>query len=73
MLLEMLNILEHFDLGALEHNSAEYLRIVAEAMKRATIDKDAHVGDPKFVDGAGRAADLEGLRQDDGRRDHRAA
>ena len=31
------------------HNSAEYLRIVSEAMKRATIDKDAHVGDPKFV------------------------
>jgi gamma-glutamyltranspeptidase / glutathione hydrolase len=49
MLLEMLNILENFDLGALEHNSAEYVRIVSEAMKRATIDKDAHVGDPKFV------------------------
>ncbi|WIM13958.1 MAG: gamma-glutamyltranspeptidase/glutathione hydrolase [Enhydrobacter sp.] len=49
MLVEMLNILENFDLGALEHNSAEYVRIVAEAMKRATIDKDAHVGDPKFV------------------------
>ena len=50
LLLEMLNILEHFDLGKLEHNSAEYVRIVAEAMKRATIDKDRHVGDPKFVD-----------------------
>ena len=41
MLIEMLNILEKFDLGALGHNSAEYMRIVAEAMKRATIDKDA--------------------------------
>ena len=50
MLLEMLNILENFDLAALEHNSTEYLRVVSEAMKRATIDKDAHVGDPKFVD-----------------------
>ena len=50
MLLEMLNILENFDLRGLEHNSTEYLRIVSEAMKRATIDKDAHVGDPKFVD-----------------------
>jgi gamma-glutamyltranspeptidase/glutathione hydrolase len=50
MLIEMLNILENFDLGSMEHNSAEYLRIVSEAMKRATIDKDAHVGDPKFVD-----------------------
>ncbi len=50
MLLEMLNILEHFDLPALGHNSAEYLRVVAEAMKQATIDKDRHIGDPDFVD-----------------------
>jgi len=50
MLLEMLNILENFDLRKIGHNSAEYLRVVSEAMKRATIDKDAHVGDPKFVD-----------------------
>ena len=49
MLIEMLNILENFDLRGMEHGSAEYLRIVSEAMKRATIDKDAHVGDPKFV------------------------
>ena len=49
MLIEMLNILENFDLRGMEHNSAEYLRIVSEAMKRATVDKDAHVGDPKFV------------------------
>jgi gamma-glutamyltranspeptidase / glutathione hydrolase len=50
LLLEMLNVLEHFELAKLEHNSAEYIRIVAEAMKRATVDKDRHVGDPKFVD-----------------------
>jgi gamma-glutamyltranspeptidase/glutathione hydrolase len=50
MLLEMLNILEHFPLASLEHNSAEYVRLVAEAMKRATIDKDRHVGDPRFVE-----------------------
>ena len=50
MLLEMLNVLERFALGGLEHNSAAYIRVVAEAMKRATIDKDRHVGDPKFVD-----------------------
>jgi gamma-glutamyltranspeptidase/glutathione hydrolase len=49
MLIEMLNILENFDIGALEHGSAEHLRIVVEAMKRATIDKDLKVGDPKFV------------------------
>ena len=49
MLVEMLNILENFDLGALGHNSTEYIRTVAEAMKAATADKDAHVGDPAFV------------------------
>lgn len=50
MLIEMLHVLEHFDLAALGHNTAAYIRVVAEAMKRATIDKDAHVGDPAFVD-----------------------
>ena len=50
MLLEMLNVLESFDLAALGHNTIEYIRIVSEAMKRATIDKDTHVGDPGFVD-----------------------
>lgn len=50
MLLEMLNVLEHFDLAGLGHNTPEYMRIVAEAMKHATIDKEAHVGDPAFVD-----------------------
>ncbi|AOB31449.1 gamma-glutamyltransferase [Bordetella sp. H567] len=50
MLIEMLNILEHFDLAGLGHNSPEYIRVVCEAMKRATADKDRHIGDPKFVD-----------------------
>lgn len=50
MVLEMLNVLEHFDLAGLGHNSPAYIRTVAEAMKRATIDKDRHVGDPMFVD-----------------------
>lgn len=49
MLIEMLNILECFDLAALGHNAPEYIRVVAEAMKIATADKDAHVGDPRFV------------------------
>src|SRR3546814_7583616 len=49
-LLEMLNILENFDLFEMGHNSADYIVTVAEAMKRATVDKDAHVGDPDFFD-----------------------
>ena len=50
MLIEMLNILENFDLRGLGHNSSDYVRVLAEAMKHATIDKDHHVGDPNFVD-----------------------
>lgn len=50
MLLEMLNILEEFDLAGMGHNSAEYIRIVSEVMKRATSDKDAMIGDPDFFD-----------------------
>jgi gamma-glutamyltranspeptidase / glutathione hydrolase len=50
MLVQMLNILEQFDLPAIGHNTPEYVRIVAEAMKIATADKDAYVGDPHFVD-----------------------
>ena len=50
MILEMLNILEHFDLSAMGHNSAQYIATVAEAMKYATIDKDQFMGDPNFID-----------------------
>jgi gamma-glutamyltranspeptidase/glutathione hydrolase len=46
---EMLRILERFDLVALGHNSADYIRAVAEAMKIAGRDKEAHIGDPDFV------------------------
>ena len=49
MLLQMLNVLEHFDLAALGHNTPEYLRVVCEAMKRATVDKDRYLGDPAFL------------------------
>jgi len=50
MILEMLNILESFDLASMGHNSAAYIAVVSEAMKRATIDKDRKMGDPNFVD-----------------------
>lgn len=38
--LQALNILEQFDLRALEHNSPEFVHLVAEAMKLAFIDED---------------------------------
>ncbi|MEO0621278.1 MAG: gamma-glutamyltransferase [Pseudomonadota bacterium] len=50
MLLEMLNILECFDLAAMGHNSPDYIATVSEAMKIATVDKDTHLGDPRFVE-----------------------
>jgi gamma-glutamyltranspeptidase/glutathione hydrolase len=50
MVAEMLRILERFDLVGLEHNSAEYIRVVSEAMRIATRDKDEHISDPRFVD-----------------------
>jgi gamma-glutamyltranspeptidase/glutathione hydrolase len=50
MLLQMLNILENFDLAARGHNTPAYIRTVCEAMKRATVDKDRHVGDPAFFE-----------------------
>ncbi len=50
MIIEMLNILENFDLAAMGHNSPDYIATVAEAMKIATVDKDNKVGDPRFVD-----------------------
>jgi gamma-glutamyltranspeptidase/glutathione hydrolase len=50
MVLQMLNILENFDLAAMGHNSPDYIRTVAEAMKISTVDKDRSVGDPRFVD-----------------------
>lgn len=50
MVLQMLKFLEQFDLSSMEHNSPEYLQVVCEVMKKATIDKDRYLGDPKFFD-----------------------
>jgi gamma-glutamyltranspeptidase/glutathione hydrolase len=44
--LEMLNILEGFDLKALGHNSAAYLHLLVEAKKIAFADRDAWIADP---------------------------
>ncbi|TQI74760.1 gamma-glutamyltransferase 1 [Bosea sp. AK1] len=49
-LIQLLHVLEGFDIGALEHNGTEHLRILTEALKRVTIDKDTHIGDPEFVE-----------------------
>jgi gamma-glutamyltranspeptidase / glutathione hydrolase len=48
-LLQTLNILEHFDLQQLGHNSADYLHVITEAMKLAYADRDSYYADPIFV------------------------
>jgi gamma-glutamyltranspeptidase/glutathione hydrolase len=46
--LQMLNILEGYDVGKLGHNTAEYLHLLVEAKKQAFIDRGRHIADPAF-------------------------
>ena len=48
VMLEMLNLLEGYDLRSMGHNSPEYLHTVVEAAKLAFADRDRYYGDPKF-------------------------
>jgi gamma-glutamyltranspeptidase/glutathione hydrolase len=43
--LEILNILEGYDLAGMEHNSAEYIHLLSEAKKLAYTDRDIFVTD----------------------------
>jgi gamma-glutamyltranspeptidase / glutathione hydrolase len=49
-MLQMLNILEGYDLRALGHNTAPYIHHLAEAMRLAYRDRARFVADPDFVD-----------------------
>jgi gamma-glutamyltranspeptidase/glutathione hydrolase len=49
VLLQTLKILEGLDLKALGWNSVRYLHTISEAMNLAFADREAYVGDPKFV------------------------
>ena len=48
-LLKMKDDLDHFFLG-LEHNSAQYIHLVAEMEKRVFADRAEYLGDPDFFD-----------------------
>jgi gamma-glutamyltranspeptidase / glutathione hydrolase len=50
VLLESLKILEGLDLEALGWNSVRYLHTISEAMNLAFSDREAYVGDPKFIE-----------------------
>ncbi len=48
LLLQMLNILEGWELTPLGHNSAAYLHRLVETMRRAYADRSEYLGDPDF-------------------------
>ena len=49
MLVQVLNILENFDLKAMGHNSPAYIHTVAEALKLGFGDREAFYADPAFA------------------------
>jgi gamma-glutamyltranspeptidase/glutathione hydrolase len=46
---QILNMMENFDIGKLGHNSAATVHIMAESMKRAYVDRATYLGDTDFV------------------------
>jgi gamma-glutamyltranspeptidase/glutathione hydrolase len=49
-IVQILNILEGYDLQAMGHNSAAYLHHLTESMKLAYADRSLYLGDPDFVE-----------------------
>lgn len=47
-LIEMMNLMELANLDSIEFNSAAYVHLVAEAMRRAFADRAEHLGDSDF-------------------------
>ncbi len=47
-LVQMLNIIEGWNLPDLGHNSADYIHRLAETMRRAYADRSRYLGDPDF-------------------------
>jgi gamma-glutamyltranspeptidase/glutathione hydrolase len=47
---QALNLLEAYDLAAMGHNSADYIHLLAEALKLVYADRERYYGDPEFVD-----------------------
>jgi len=47
-LIEVLNILECYDLGELGNDSAEYIHVLTEVMRLSQIDRAKYVGDPEY-------------------------
>ncbi len=48
VMLQALNLLEHFDLGAMGYNSSRYIHTLYQVMNLAFADRDFYYGDPYF-------------------------
>lgn len=48
--IQMLNILEGYDLKSKGHNTADYIHVLVESMRRAYADRSKYLGDPDFFD-----------------------
>ena len=57
LLVQMLNMLEPFDIKASGYGSAATIHLMIEAERRAYADRAEYLGDPGFLPGAGREAD----------------
>tara|TARA_B100000902_G_scaffold168332_1_gene163078 strand:- start:176 stop:1867 length:1692 start_codon:yes stop_codon:yes gene_type:complete len=49
-IIQMLNILENYDLVMMGHNSPTYTALLTESMKYAYADRSKYLGDPEFFD-----------------------
>ncbi|MBD3615151.1 MAG: gamma-glutamyltransferase [Gracilimonas sp.] len=47
---QILEMIDDYPLAEMGHNSAEYVHLVSEAMRRAFADRSYYLGDPDFVD-----------------------
>ena len=56
-LIQILNILENFDIVNMNYHGPTHISIMAEAMKMAFADREKHMGDPEFA----KDIPLEGL------------
>ena len=50
IIVEMLNILENFDVGAMDPESPAYFHLLSEVMKLCYADRARYMGDPEYVD-----------------------
>jgi gamma-glutamyltranspeptidase/glutathione hydrolase len=49
VMLQMLNLLEGYDLASMKHNSPDYVHVLAEAAKLAYADREYYYADPDFI------------------------